>query len=301
MFLGIQRNVDSTKECSKKNLDQIKRKVHRGQSRRFSSSPEARYVGGERVPSRVPPCGGERGEWTVVRPRRRKVFEQADGQRDRFLAVQRRGEGWGDHQRQWSRSRVHTGSDWGFGNEERLPSQTFDRKAALQYSKSGSKWGRQQRRRAEPEGYSTVAVSRDQQIQRRRPWTDAGRGRARYREAAPHQLFTRKAREARVRTAVGRGRARDSVASHRRFPRKEGEEAAGHGRWLQHEHWHRDPIELDDTGTGKQPFVSFYFTNVPEDISYIALRQGFEVCGILEDVYLAKKRNVNGVRLCPFW
>ena len=107
-------------------------------------------------------------------------------------------------------------------------------------------------------------------------------------------MSSRKAREARVRTSVGRGRARDCVASLRRFPRQEGEEAAGHGRWLQHEHWHRDPIELDDTGTGKQPFISFYFTNVPEAISYIALRQGFEVCGILEDVYLAKKRNVNG-------
>jgi hypothetical protein len=31
--------------------------------------------------------------------------------------------------------------------------------------------------------------------------------------------------------------------------------------------------------------VSFYFTNIPHDISYVALRQGFEVCGILEDVY----------------
>jgi len=61
--------------------------VHRGQSRRFSSSPEARYVRGERVPSRVSPYGGERGESTVVRPRQRKVFEQADGQRDKFLVV----------------------------------------------------------------------------------------------------------------------------------------------------------------------------------------------------------------------
>jgi hypothetical protein len=48
---------------------------------------------------------------------------------------------------------------------------------------------------------------------------------------------------------------------------------------------------------------SFYFTNVPHDISYISLRQGFEVCGIMEDVYLARKRNVNGgaygfVRYC---
>ena len=49
--------------------------------------------------------------------------------------------------------------------------------------------------------------------------------------------------------------------------------------------------------------VSFYFTNVLEDISYNCLRQGFEVCGIMEDIYLARKRNVNGgvfgfVRYC---
>jgi hypothetical protein len=43
-----------------------------------------------------------------------------------------------------------------------------------------------------------------------------------------------------------------------------------------------------------QEVVSFYFTNIPADISYSALRQGFEVCGIMEDVYLARKRNVNG-------
>lgn len=43
-----------------------------------------------------------------------------------------------------------------------------------------------------------------------------------------------------------------------------------------------------------QNVVSFYFTNIPLDISYVSLRQGFEVCGILEDVYLARKRNVNG-------
>jgi hypothetical protein len=52
-----------------------------------------------------------------------------------------------------------------------------------------------------------------------------------------------------------------------------------------------------------QDLVSFYFTNVPADISYKSLRQGFEVCGMMEDVYLARKRNVNGgvfgfVRYC---
>jgi len=35
---------------------------------------------------------------------------------------------------------------------------------------------------------------------------------------------------------------------------------------------------------------------VPDNISYTSLRQGFEVCGIIEDVYLARKRNVNGAK-----
>jgi len=56
-------------------------------------------------------------------------------------------------------------------------------------------------------------------------------------------------------------------------------------------------------GKVQQDIVSFYFTNVPHDISYSSLRQSFVVCGIMEDVYLARKRNVNGgafgfVRYC---
>jgi len=41
-------------------------------------------------------------------------------------------------------------------------------------------------------------------------------------------------------------------------------------------------------------FVSFYFTNVPEFIPYVNLRQGFEVCGILEDLYVTKNYNAQG-------
>jgi len=51
---------------------------------------------------------------------------------------------------------------------------------------------------------------------------------------------------------------------------------------------------LDHYGTELKNFVSFYFTNELEDIFNISLRKGFEVCGMLEDVYLARKRNVNG-------
>jgi len=56
-------------------------------------------------------------------------------------------------------------------------------------------------------------------------------------------------------------------------------------------------------GSNFKNFVSFYYTNVPKQILHFHLRQGFEVCGILEDVYLTKKHKVNShvygfVRFC---
>ena len=175
---------------------------------------------------------GDRGEWTVARPRRRKVFEQADGQWDRFHAVQRRARGWAVHQRRRSRSRVHLGSDLRYSDVENLaefepPVQTFDRKAVLQYSRSGRTRERMQRLRAEPDGYRTETSSREQQLQRR-AWTEAGRGRSRYREAHQQPL-----------------------------PRKVGKEAALNERVHQQNHWQRDSKAFDNTGTGNQSFVSF--------------------------------------------
>jgi hypothetical protein len=40
--------------------------------------------------------------------------------------------------------------------------------------------------------------------------------------------------------------------------------------------------------------VSFYFTNFPDFMSVVQLRHFFEVCGILLDVYIARKRNYRG-------
>ena len=85
---------------------------------------------------------GDRGEWTVARPRRRKAFEQSDGQRENFQAVQRRGRGREDHQRQKSRVRVQQGSDFWFSDMDDsdafdVPVQTFDGRAALQYLRPG--------------------------------------------------------------------------------------------------------------------------------------------------------------------
>jgi len=41
-------------------------------------------------------------------------------------------------------------------------------------------------------------------------------------------------------------------------------------------------------------FVTFYFTNFSAQISNFYLRKGFEVCGMLEDVVVPSKQNVNG-------
>lgn len=51
---------------------------------------------------------------------------------------------------------------------------------------------------------------------------------------------------------------------------------------------------VDKSAEGKGSKVTFYFTNFPDGISVPQLRQFFEVCGILRDVYIARKRNFRG-------
>ena len=41
-------------------------------------------------------------------------------------------------------------------------------------------------------------------------------------------------------------------------------------------------------------FVTFYITNFPPQASNFFLRKGFEVCGTLEEVFVANNRNKNG-------
>jgi len=270
---------------------------HRGQSRRFSSSPDARYIGGERVPSRVPPHGGDRGEWTDVRPRRRKAFEQSDGQRDRFHEGYRRGRGWVDHHRRRSRVRVQPGADLRLSDAEdseffEPPVQSYDGRAVLQYSRPGRSTG--QRFRAGTAVHQRRLSSRELH-HHKRARSAAGRGSFRNREDN-RRLLARRVREdvdGSSRGEGGRGRQLFRAAYQTPAARMVGADFIG-SRRTQQSLQQRDVTAHVTSGTGKPSFVSFYFTNVPDDISYVSLRQGFEVCGILEDVYLAKKQNVNG-------
>jgi len=48
------------------------------------------------------------------------------------------------------------------------------------------------------------------------------------------------------------------------------------------------------TGTSSGSKASFYLTNILEFLPLFRLRQQFEVCGILTDVYVARQRNSKG-------
>lgn len=52
-------------------------------------------------------------------------------------------------------------------------------------------------------------------------------------------------------------------------------------------------MEQHDSSQLKR-FVTFYFTNFPPQLSNFYLCKGFEVCGILEQVVVPSRRNVNG-------
>jgi hypothetical protein len=54
------------------------------------------------------------------------------------------------------------------------------------------------------------------------------------------------------------------------------------------------PVAGGNLSSDRQRYVSFYFTNFPVQLSIFYLRKGFEVCGMLEDIYVARKRNKQG-------
>ncbi|WJX94029.1 hypothetical protein P8452_75494 [Trifolium repens] len=70
-----------------------------------------------------------------------------------------------------------------------------------------------------------------------------------------------------------------------RFPDVRKVENSGHGfRHVAHD-------AEGVLGSNFKRYVSFYFTNFPTQLSIFYLRKGFEVCGMLEDVYVSNKRN----------
>lgn len=50
------------------------------------------------------------------------------------------------------------------------------------------------------------------------------------------------------------------------------------------------------TGISSKPiaFIAFYISNFPSELSYVELRKGLEVCGILSDIHISRYLNVRG-------
>ena len=189
--------------------------------------------------------GGDRGDWSDVRPRKRKAHEQVVGQWDRLRDDQRHR---GTRDRRQGRSRVRNRfeyTDW-YGSDE---GSDYDNQ---EFSNNG-----------------TVTIDYV------RPQKTKFRDSLRYEDN--HVLERRR--------------------SHSSKREKEALELTDTGHVQQSYQRQRKTLPHQEPTHSKkvnQDVVSFYFTNIPHDISYVALRQGFEVCGIMEDVYLARKRNVNG-------
>ena len=211
-------------------------RFYRGQSRRYSPSPEVRYYRGGRGPSRVPQRGGNRGDWSDVRSRKRKAQEQAVGQRDRQRREQRHR---GIRARRHGQSRVRV---------KGVFSEGYD-------SGEVSDYGRQE---FSADGSVTLYYERPA-----RP-----RSREGLRFDGCHLLERRR-----------------SIPSHHK---KADQQPFLLQRNAQNVSGKETTVKVNHN------VVSFYFTNIPHDITYVSLRQGFEVCGMLEDVYLARKRNANG-------
>jgi len=182
--------------------------------------------------------GGEGGYWFDARPRRRKVFRQADRGQDR-----QREENWLDGRGDFSyhRSRFRYATREGRYSRER--------------SRDASSWGR---------SFSS----------RSRHHSREGRALARRRNGGSH--------------------------SRPRSFRKEGEtRAAGGGRLAvvgpsQRELEKAAVLKVAAAESSLKRLVTFYFTNFPLQAPNFILRQGFEVCGMLEEVFVPNKLNMYG-------
>lgn len=75
--------------------------------------------------------------------------------------------------------------------------------------------------------------------------------------------------------------------------RRDGRTVGGHQQHHQSRAVIKSAKEVE-SGSELKRYVTFYFTNFLEQIPCFYLRKSFEVCGILEDVFVANKRNMYG-------
>ncbi|GAU37762.1 hypothetical protein TSUD_102790 [Trifolium subterraneum] len=246
-----------------------------------SFSPEERQTRGGGDQGRVPEIGWDDGEWTEVKQRRRKERRQAE----RVFEDER--------QRRRNRSRSTSIPKRQFFNEKhnRNQSLAFDHAHTgrsvydRHRSRSHTGWVRSHRwSEALRHGESRAVVQQYEasRLQSFSPLRNHG-------HHSPSRLHGN-----RLLNFNNRSVRDGQVFGNRQnnYNNRDGKdtdfESKGVGKEI-------NEGECNfSLGTKLKRYVSFYFTNFPAQLSHFYLRKGFEVCGILEDVYVAKKRNIYG-------
>ncbi|GAU27940.1 hypothetical protein TSUD_146550 [Trifolium subterraneum] len=208
--------------------------------------------------------GWEDGEWTVVQRRRRKERRQAD----RGFDGERR------HRHHRSRSlstlRLSFLHDWQRNNQKSVQDPNLHIRSRI---------GRHRSR-------SRTVLARSHNHGSRRDVSQLNAGFYHHRQARSQSRRPLESDSFRQQQA-GRRQFRDvnvmrnPSSGFARFSSSSG--AARH-----------ELVGFDSLGSDSKRYVSFYFTNFPAQLSRFYLRKGFEVCGMLEDVYVAKKLNKYG-------
>ncbi|GAU12294.1 hypothetical protein TSUD_142030 [Trifolium subterraneum] len=205
----------------------------------------------------VPQMGEDEGEWTEERPRRRKAPERADGGPDRWRSVSRHRE---------TESLISRHDHWSSVSRDAGYRCTRSRSPCFHHHEGGFRFtenAHQYPRMNQVHEASRIHHERsclNHSICRKSNLSLSGR----------EKKNTNPSRHSNEDVNIQKAGFSDMVV-----PFIRGAVQNVHG-------------EKEGLGSAFKRYVSFYFTNFSD------LRKGFEVCGILEDVYVAKKRNYRG-------
>ncbi|GAU42656.1 hypothetical protein TSUD_398610 [Trifolium subterraneum] len=216
------------------------------------------------------------GEWIEVRRRRRRESRQADGGQDRLCYTR------GNHDQSFSQPRRFCIHDRHGSNS---PDARDHSRIGRSQSRCNMEWDREFRRRG------NWYYSRPNTAFRSRRCTSSAGLRFHkqgVRSCSPVRMQQQRLDARRISTMRNEGRVLSIDGSCDQ--RKEMKDQLDSGRAKEQ----RTLGAGGNLGSELKRYVSFYFTNFPAQLSIFYLRKGFEVCGMLEDVYVAKKRNWYG-------
>ncbi|GAU23620.1 hypothetical protein TSUD_386090 [Trifolium subterraneum] len=247
-------------------------RAYLGQLHRSFPSAERQTRGG-RDQARVPDMGWDDGEWTEVKQRRRKERRQAErGFEDERQQRHNRGRSTSTPRRQFFNKKHNRNqvSAYDHNHSERY---RCDRSCTRSHSglDRRHRWLEEHHHGERMAGFRQREDNRQQQHGRQLSYSPS---RTHGRLQSPCYNFENRQHSSNTWNIRVRNDT-DCV-----YPGAGKENNEGGGEF--------------GLGTNLKRYVSFYFTNFPAQLSLFYLRKGFEVCGMLKDVYVAKKRNIYG-------